>query len=226
MNDWVPFYNNLPYVPVTELIISEADNRIRAATFGRGIWGSDLYSTCVADLNITGTLEGQEFHEASNNIASTASLLTSEGTKVQMRGGNEVLLEPGFTAREMTQFRAAIGPCGSGGVAGFKLTSVDSTTKLEPNKFLSPTGGKKATLHIISNTNTSIQFQVDQKVNGEIDILLTDESGTIKNVKKLATSSVGKHVSSFNLSNIPLGTYHLSVLLDKRFEHRQELIIQ
>ena len=44
MTDWVPFYNNLPYVPVTELVISEADNRIRAATFGRGIWSRSIAS--------------------------------------------------------------------------------------------------------------------------------------------------------------------------------------
>ncbi|MBK7434181.1 MAG: hypothetical protein IPI66_09980 [Chitinophagaceae bacterium] len=81
MSDWVPYYNNLPYVPVTDLIISEPDNRIRAATFGRGIWSSDLYSTCDINLNITGTLEGQEFYEASNSVTSTASLLTSVGTR-------------------------------------------------------------------------------------------------------------------------------------------------
>ncbi|MEK7225909.1 MAG: 3-coathanger stack domain-containing protein, partial [Bacteroidota bacterium] len=150
MSDWVPFYNNLPYVPVTDIVISEADNRIRAATFGRGIWSSDLYTACVTDLNITGTLEGQEFYEASNTITSTASLLTSEGSKVQMRGGNEVLLEAGFSAKETTQFRAAIGPCGSGGVAGFRLATNDPSIRLPAQQYLSPTGGNRSLIHILS----------------------------------------------------------------------------
>ncbi len=226
MTDWVPFYNNLPYVPVTELIISEADNRIRASTFGRGIWSSDLYSTCVTDLNITGTLEGQEFHEASNNIVSTASLLTSEGSKVQMRGGNEVLLQPGFTAREMTQFRAAIGPCGSGGVAGFRFTVIDSTTKFDVQKYLSPPGGKKAMVHIFSANNNSVQFQVDLKIKGETEILFTDESGNIISSKKNIPTGKGIQHDSINFSRLNPGLYYLHVLLDKRWEHMQEVNIQ
>ena len=226
MTDWVPFYNNLPYVPVTELIISESENRIRASTFGRGIWSSDLYSTCATDLNITGTLEGQEFHEASNNIVSTASLLTSEGSKVQMRGGNEVLLEAGFTARETTQFRAAIGPCGSGGVAGFRFTVVDSSTKLDIRQYLPPAGGKKAMVHIISTNSNSVQFQVDQKIKGETDILLTDESGNIISSKKNISTRTGIQQDAINFSRLNPGLYYLHVLIDKLWEHLQEVIIK
>jgi PKD repeat protein len=48
-DDWTPFYNNLPNVVVTELEIyyddvNELSSRIRAATYGRGVWESDLYS--------------------------------------------------------------------------------------------------------------------------------------------------------------------------------------
>jgi photosystem II stability/assembly factor-like uncharacterized protein len=225
-SDWVPFYNNLPYVPVTELIISEADNRIRASTFGRGIWSSDLYSTCVANLNITGTLEGQEFHEASNNIVSTASLLTSEGTKVQMRGGNEVLLEAGFTARETTNFRAAIGPCGSGGVAGFRMVATDSSAKLPVRQYLSPPGGKRSMIHIHSATGGEIHFEVNQKQSGETDIILTDESGNIIRNKNFASSQTGKWVNTISSTGLTAGIYYLNVLLDKRAEHIQEVIIR
>jgi len=226
MNDWVPFYNNLPYVPVTELIISESENLIRASTFGRGIWSSSLYSTCATDLNITGTLEGQEFHEASNNINSTASLLTSAGTKVQMRGGNEVLLEAGFTAREMTEFRAAIGPCGSGGVAGFRLQAMDSSTHLPASRYLPPAGGKKAMIHILSHTSNSVRFRFDQKLGGEIDILLSDETGQIIKRKNIGSSGIGKHDGNIQFDNLNAGVYYLNILLDKRLEHLQELIIQ
>lgn len=225
MSDWVPFYNNLPYVPVTELIISEAENRIRAATFGRGIWSSDLYSTCANDLNITGTLEGQEFYEASNNIVSTALLSTSVGTKVQMRGGNEVRLEAGFTSKEMTQFRAAIGPCGNGGVAGFRMDATDSAISLPAKKYLPPSGGKKSMIHIYSVANNEVRFEVNQKQNGETAILLTDENGNIKR-KINASTLTGKWNNTISTKGLTPGIYYLQVFLVKRLEHLQEVILQ
>jgi photosystem II stability/assembly factor-like uncharacterized protein len=223
MTDWVPFYNNLPYVPVTELIITESENRIRASTFGRGIWSSDLYSTCVADLNITGTLEGQEFHEASNNIVSTASLLTSEGSKVQMRGGNEILLQPGFTAREMTQFRAAIGPCGSGGVAGFRFTTVDSFTMMPANKYLMPAIGRKILLHIASYNNAEATIKLTIKQQGEVQLILTDKEGKILQQKYCGTMSKGEHDTRLSLAGATSGLHYIHLLLDNRWEHIQEI---
>ena len=52
-SDWEMFYDGLPNVVVTELEIyyddtDPADSRIRAATYGRGVWESELYSTAVA----------------------------------------------------------------------------------------------------------------------------------------------------------------------------------
>jgi len=226
MSDWVPFYNNLPYVPVTDLIISEAGNRIRAATFGRGIWSSDLYTTCVTDLNIAGTLEGQEFYEASNSITSTASLLTSEGSKVQMRGGNEVLLEAGFSAKETTQFRAAIGPCGSGGVAGFRMAVNDSSAQLPARQYLSPTGGKRSLLHIRSTGNNEVHFEINQQQAGATTLLLTDETGNIIRRKNIPVSPAGKWNNSISIAGLDAGIYYLTVLLDNRSEHMQEVIIQ
>lgn len=45
MTDWIPYNTGLPNVVVTELEISYINNKIWAATFGRGLWSSDLYST-------------------------------------------------------------------------------------------------------------------------------------------------------------------------------------
>lgn len=224
MNDWVPFYNNLPYVPVTDLVISEADNRIRAATFGRGIWGSDLYSTCAVNLNISGTLEGQEFHEASNDITSNAALLTSEGTKVQMRGGHEVLLQDGFTARENTQFRAAVGPCGSGGVAGFRMTSAGM--QLPARQYLPPAGGKKSLVHVRSLSGGAAQLEINQNEDGETTLILTDESGTIITQQSIPESRKGRWEHTISTAGVKPGFYYVNVLLNKRVEHRQELIIR
>ncbi|MEI7500725.1 MAG: T9SS type A sorting domain-containing protein [Bacteroidota bacterium] len=45
MPDWIPFTNNLPNVMVTDLEIAYGVGKIRASTFGRGVWESDLYVT-------------------------------------------------------------------------------------------------------------------------------------------------------------------------------------
>ena len=226
MSDWVPYYNNLPYVPVTDLIISEPDNRIRAATFGRGIWSSDLYSTCDINLNITGTLEGQEFYEASNSVTSTASLLTSVGTRVQMRGGNEVLLQAGFTAKENTEFRALIGPCGSGGVAGFRLPAGDTAYRLSPKQYLPPPGGPKVMIHIQPDLNGQIRFTIEQKKAGEMEFFLTNETGVILRSEKIPATQPGKWNRLISTAGLTPGKYYLQGVLDKRVEHLQELSIE
>jgi hypothetical protein len=48
-NTWVPFMNGLPNVIVNELEINYNTQKIVAATFGRGVWESDL------NVNSTGT---------------------------------------------------------------------------------------------------------------------------------------------------------------------------
>ncbi len=47
MSGFQPFFNGLPNVIVNELEIHYGSGKIRAGTFGRGLWESDLYSTCT-----------------------------------------------------------------------------------------------------------------------------------------------------------------------------------
>ncbi len=43
LDDWQPFINRLPNVIISELEIHDAAGKIRAATYGRGLWESQLY---------------------------------------------------------------------------------------------------------------------------------------------------------------------------------------
>ena len=43
-NSWEPFSNNLPNVRISELEINSITNKIYAATYGRGLWKTDLYN--------------------------------------------------------------------------------------------------------------------------------------------------------------------------------------
>jgi photosystem II stability/assembly factor-like uncharacterized protein len=46
-NSWQPFSNNLPNVIISELEINTATNKLYVATYGRGIWRSDLYDATL-----------------------------------------------------------------------------------------------------------------------------------------------------------------------------------
>ncbi len=45
ISDWIPFFDNLPNVIISELEINESSKKVRGATYGRGIWESNLYNT-------------------------------------------------------------------------------------------------------------------------------------------------------------------------------------
>lgn len=47
LTDWVDYSQNMPTVKVTELDIVENINKLRASTYGRGVWESGLYSETV-----------------------------------------------------------------------------------------------------------------------------------------------------------------------------------
>jgi len=52
LGDWEPFDKNLPNVFVADLAINLIDNNITAATYGRGVWRSDLPIVELADNDL------------------------------------------------------------------------------------------------------------------------------------------------------------------------------
>ena len=53
---WIPFNGGLPNTIVNELEIHYATGKIRAGTYGRGLWESDLYSSIQNDIRIADVL--------------------------------------------------------------------------------------------------------------------------------------------------------------------------
>ena len=43
LNEWILHGTGLPNSPVFDLEINKTNNKLRAGTFGRGIWEIDLY---------------------------------------------------------------------------------------------------------------------------------------------------------------------------------------
>lgn len=110
--DWVPFSHQLPRVPVTDLELYQAEGFIRAATFGRGVWQSDTYTSCVANLSLQGNYNGNLYYEASNTISATGAVYGGQNTKVTFKANGTITFQPGFIGSYGTRVRAYNAPCG------------------------------------------------------------------------------------------------------------------
>ncbi|MES2775195.1 MAG: 3-coathanger stack domain-containing protein [Bacteroidota bacterium] len=224
VNDWVPFYNNLPYVPVTDLVISQVDNRIRAATFGRGIWSSDLYSPCPLNISVGGSLVGQDFYEASSDVTTFSTVTGNVGTKVRMKGGAGVKLIPPFKALTNSDFKATIGPCESGLVQLLKSDVTDSTL-LAPNLWMKPPAGLNAIVENVVFNNQQVVVTLNTRVAGSIELVLTDIAGNVVEHTPPANIAVGKTQKLVNATGLNPGTYYVQVIHNHRQEHLQEVDI-
>ncbi len=143
IGDWIPFMNGLPHVVVRDLEINNTSGLIRAATYGRGLWSSSLYSSCPSGYALNPgndpgnpNYTGFQFYEASGTITSTRIVHGGPGTDVTYKSGGKVILEQGFHVYEGNKFQATLGPCnavktGNPGLIGETLAEEDLPSKTE-----------------------------------------------------------------------------------------------
>jgi len=133
MSDWVPFSNGLPTVPVADLFINETNGGIKASTFGRGIWQSDLYSDCGPFLFLGGLAPGQHFYQSNGFIETTQEVPGSIGNMLRLRSPVKITFKNGFRSYDNSYVHALIGNCGQGifGLQGSDGTSVSKSDYLK-----------------------------------------------------------------------------------------------
>lgn len=139
-SDWIPFRNGLPTTPVFDLEINLTNNRITAGTFGRGLWRSELYTTCPTWYLLTQGNDpsnpnstGYQFYESADSLISSRIITGGIGTDVTYKANNYIRLTTGFHARENNLFVAKLGPCGLGVLDNrvIPLTGTFSGRKIE-----------------------------------------------------------------------------------------------
>jgi hypothetical protein len=113
IGDWIYFSNFMPAVPVDDLYINTVNNTIAAATYGRGLWRSNLFSNCPNSVNIASsvTQKGQLHYTYHQSITSAATISLEPGTSIFYKAGNFIDLKTGFLAPAATTFEAQIGDC-------------------------------------------------------------------------------------------------------------------
>ncbi len=97
LQSWECFNNQLPVVPVTRLEINYCKNKIRAATYGRGIYESDLPALPSEVVNASVTWSGLRYLSNDLTIAPGATL-TLTGT-LNMSKDTRIIVQRGATLR-------------------------------------------------------------------------------------------------------------------------------
>ncbi|MFT7589780.1 MAG: hypothetical protein ACI959_002000 [Limisphaerales bacterium] len=98
---WIPYRNGMPAVQVNELEINPGNNKIYAATFGRGLWSSSLYAPCpplfaLTDGNDPLPAGGFKFYEAAVSLESSRTLTEGVGLNITYQAGDMVTLLGSF----------------------------------------------------------------------------------------------------------------------------------
>ena len=116
MNSWVEFSNNLPRCSVRDLEIYYPTNRLRAATFGRGTWDSDLYTSTpgspIASFTVNNTViclgQTAEFVNTSTGLPTSYNWSFPGGTPANSTLENPIITynTPGTYDVSLTVFNA------------------------------------------------------------------------------------------------------------------------
>lgn len=114
--DWLYFGNGLPNVRVFDLDIE--GSTLYAATFGRGVWKSPLYSTCPFAFVLTPENDpsnpyatGVQIYRAGSYITSSRIITGGLGTDVKYFAGNEITLTDGFHCKADNAFEVRLEGC-------------------------------------------------------------------------------------------------------------------
>ncbi|WP_242134288.1 T9SS type A sorting domain-containing protein [Aestuariivivens marinum] len=79
---WEPFGNSLPNVSVSDLEINLNDDNISAATYGRGIWKSDIPTETLQDEISLEDIQGIDEQVVCGNLNSVKALVKNRGANV------------------------------------------------------------------------------------------------------------------------------------------------
>ncbi|HEY9661936.1 MAG TPA: 3-coathanger stack domain-containing protein, partial [Allocoleopsis sp.] len=231
MSNWMPWSNKLPNVPVTELVIFDdgVNKKIRASTFGRGVWQGDLAGTCDAAVVVTGNLEGIQHYEAGTSISSTSFIQGGAGTFVSFKAGSYINLTEGFNVVDDSEFLGFINPCGQGGIP----SAQDNTgiNRADPNSAIivlrrmwdAKDGLPFGSIEIMEHDQEHAHVKLKLKDGGNIQIVaarpIQERLATLYNKYE----KPGSHVIDLDLASLPKEFHYLLLFYEGKLIHFQEL---
>lgn len=227
--DWVPYYNELPNVPVTDLAIHQGAAKIRASTYGHGIWEAPLYAACDADLILTNAIFGEKYYQVSHDITSSSNITGADGTNVTFRAGHEIILMDGFTVIERNTFSGLLGGCENQPLNRSSASRPDGETPLFMQQ-VDP--GDSTTLyrfgHVVVNaaSRNAATITITANVSGEFQLLVTNKNSDFEAFRSTESLQAGgtviKTIATANFEN---GKYYAQLYHSGQLVHVQELIL-
>lgn len=217
-SNWLPFYNWLPKVPISDLYYNNTAGTLTASTFGRGLWRTDAYSACTPSIFLSGVVSGNRLYEASQYISSTHQIQGGTGTDFNYRAGDSVVLRNGFEAKAGSTFKAYISPCATGIPTFRPLNSmyrVSDATMLvkEPLQLLANTPPVSGNFYSVKTTNGERNFKINLSEKKYVQIWY--ERTTDHEV-----------IAWITKENIERGVYNL-ILTDKELQNNDlKLVVQ
>lgn len=231
LGDWIPFRNGLPHAPVYDLKIHQSSGKIRAATYGRGIWESALYTACPNDISLSGPIQtGYSFVQAASTITSSQQYGGGEGTNVVYHAGQSITLTSGFEVAYNSFFEGLILPC---------------NTTPDPNQIGPDVTGTYAgpmphvadAVSSISDTDMAGAFKlfpnpahdmvfIEFPVSGpeQVEVKLTDLSGREVMTVVIGIMKEGVYRTSADVSGLGAGVY-LCVVSQSDFRQVRRLVV-
>ena len=227
---WVPFRNGLPNVIVNDFVMI-GTNKIAAATFGRGLWTSDLFADCPLSFDLTPANNpgsgGYQRYAASDYVTSTRTYTAGLGTDVKYNAGNFVDLKDGFRfdASGDGNFSGFIAGCPTPPAGPIAISGVfDNQLYMAPTKHQE----QDATLRVKQDDNTSVQlmpnpFQYQTRVvfnlekDATVTVTVCDLTGRV--IDRFLTNeqlSAGTRELEYNGSHLPNGVYFMNVTIDQQ----------
>ena len=116
LSDWVPFSTGLPMVDIRELEIyydtaNPSNNRIKAATYGRGLWQSDLFSVLAvtpANQDVPQSAGSTIFNVTTSTSVSWVASSNSTWCSVTPSGSGNGMITANFTDNPSSSDRVAV----------------------------------------------------------------------------------------------------------------------
>jgi photosystem II stability/assembly factor-like uncharacterized protein len=227
--NWTPFFNKLPNVPVSELALNESENKLYASTFGRGIWGTATMQPCDEDVVISQQLKGRHFISASNSVRMLRKVYGGNGTKVWLKAGNQVDLQPGFDVdgTDENEFMAFLGNCNGGIPPEFTFGKPGDSINCKRNyKYTLARNLGTLQINDISNNEKKLTVRIFTDKTSNIYVFMTNETGGyIKDIIKF-TASKRKYGYNFTVNDLKQGLYYLYLGVNDNINHLQELWIE
>lgn len=166
MNDWVLFNTGLPNTIVNELEIRTSTGKIRAATFGRGLWESDLFGNSSSTLTVTpatqnvGAAAGSTTFNVSSSVTWTATDNQTWLTLSPASGTNNGAITATFTTNTGSAARTATITVSGGGqsqtVTVVQEGAAGSTLNVTPASQSVAAASGSTTFNVNSNVTWSV----------------------------------------------------------------------